>query len=195
MPGKDAHTLAGAGAGLLVEVFSPSQLVGLDQFWYLTGLASGGATGGRLPDVFEPAWCPNHRQFFHGIIPTIAVAHIFAKNYAAACRCTLDWARRGESGFLWPEMYDGGRGVPRAMRMFIAGFLRGIVAGYASHLALDAFTPRSLPLFGSLESPPAPPRPRVKRIAQRKARPRRARREAIYAGRFFSASTVVPVTA
>jgi hypothetical protein len=30
---------------------------------------------------------------------------------------------------------------------FLAGFLNGIAAGYASHLALDALTPHSIPLL------------------------------------------------
>jgi hypothetical protein len=31
---------------------------------------------------------------------------------------------------------------------FLAGFLNGLMAGYTSHLALDALTPRSIPLLG-----------------------------------------------
>jgi len=32
---------------------------------------------------------------------------------------------------------------------FLAGLANGLAAGYVSHLALDAFTPRSLPLLAS----------------------------------------------
>jgi hypothetical protein len=32
---------------------------------------------------------------------------------------------------------------------FLAGLANGLAAGYVSHLALDAFTPRSIPLLAS----------------------------------------------
>jgi hypothetical protein len=38
--------------------------------------------------------------------------------------------------------------VGEAVCRLLAGALPGLVAGYASHLALDLTTPRRLPLFG-----------------------------------------------
>ncbi|WP_194855558.1 metal-dependent hydrolase [Alloalcanivorax venustensis] len=76
---------------------------------------------GRLPDILEPANNPLHRRFFHSMAMGGFVAYGGYKAY--------QW--RPDS---WPE---------RAMR---AALVAGSIA-YISHLALDAFTPRSLPLM------------------------------------------------
>lgn len=83
-----------------------------------------GTISGKLPDILEPATNPHHRQFFHS------------------------WAILGVVGYGMKKAYDWNP-EDRAGK-----FLRAVAlcagAGYISHLALDAFTPRSLPMIGKL---------------------------------------------
>lgn len=83
-----------------------------------------GATLTNLPDVLEPALHPNHRQFFHSVA--------FASLIGIAAYKTYRWAPDNQ--------------LDRAIRFVL---LAGLGA-YAVHLALDATTPKSLPLFGKL---------------------------------------------
>lgn len=82
------------------------------------------ATLTNLPDVLEPARHPGHRQFFHSLA--------FAGLLGAA----------GYKAYKWEPSNPS----DEALRFLL---LVGIGA-YFVHLCLDAGTPRSLPLLGSL---------------------------------------------
>jgi len=77
---------------------------------------AGGAVVATLPDLLEPATNPNHRAFFHSLTAGGAVA------YGAFGRHTEDW--NPEDKFA----------VAAAALSFL------------SHLYLDGFTPKGLPL-------------------------------------------------
>jgi inner membrane protein len=79
---------------------------------------------GTLPDVLEPALHPNHRQFFHSLLFASGVGFVLYKLYQ------------------WEPESEGGKLVRAA----------ALVGGcaYLVHLAMDAFTPKSLPLVGKL---------------------------------------------
>lgn len=87
-------------------------------------LAAGaiGALCTNLPDWLEPATSPNHRKFFHSIV--------FATGVVVAFKKAWYWE---------PET-----GLERCLRVVV---LAGM-AGYLTHLALDATTKRSLPILG-----------------------------------------------
>ena len=89
-------------------------------------VASGGfaALCGSLPDLLEPATHPGHRQFFHSVA--------FAGILAAGLYQTYHWRPDDP--------------VHRLIRGTI------LVAGgaYLVHLAMDATTPKSLPLLGKI---------------------------------------------
>jgi inner membrane protein len=92
-----------------------------ERLWLGILLIGGGLLGAKLPDVFEPAIHSHHRKFFHSLV--------VAGGLAWAIRKVLDWPRE-----------------TREQRLLRAAVL-GVAVGYASHLALDAMTPRSLPLI------------------------------------------------
>jgi len=84
-----------------------------------------GAIAGKLPDILEPSLGnPHHRQFFHSFAFLSATAY--------ACKKAYDW----EPTNAWEA------------------FLRGValIAGgaYISHLVVDSFSSRSLPVIGKL---------------------------------------------
>lgn len=75
-----------------------------------------------LPDIAEPAFHPNHRQFFHSV------------TFGTVVGCGLNRA------WEWQPETDGDKFL-RYLAL-IAG------SGYLCHLVLDASTPKSLPLIG-----------------------------------------------
>jgi inner membrane protein len=81
-----------------------------------------GAGFGTLPDILEPAFHPNHRQFFHSVAFGMLVGLGLYKTYQWAPDSTL-----GE--------------------VFRAVALVGGTA-YLVHLLMDATTTKSLPLMG-----------------------------------------------
>lgn len=83
-----------------------------------------GALCGTLPDLLEPACNPNHRQFFH----SLACAGIVG----AACYRLHQW-----------EPQTSGEEIVRFL-------LLGIGGAFLIHLAMDAFSPKRLPLIGKL---------------------------------------------
>ena len=89
--------------------------------WPLTG-AGLAAIFTSLPDILEPATNPHHRQFFHSLV--------FAGGVAYCWKAIYDWQ---------PETDDGR--FLRKVALIAAG-------AYMCHLALDATTPKSLPILG-----------------------------------------------
>ena len=84
-----------------------------------------GALAGRLPDILEPSiGNPHHRQFFHSFAFLGATACAYKKAY--------DWE---------PE---------NSWEAFLRGLALVIGGAYISHLVVDAFSNRSLPLIGKL---------------------------------------------
>lgn len=87
----------------------------------ILAIVGGGLLGAKLPDVFEPAIHSHHRAFFHSLVMAGGIT----------------WAIR--------KILSMPRETP-GQRLLRAALL-GVAIGYASHLALDAFTPRSLPVI------------------------------------------------
>ncbi len=150
MPNRNAHLAIGAVTGALRSCLAEPRLKGTDQFWNLVGGAIGGAVGGLLPDVLEPATSPHHRQFAHGVLPTLGVAALTRPVRRAVKVRTRRWAREGPLPGTSMQSTSGSAGVPRELRFLLLGAIRGIEAGYVSHLAADALTPKGLPLIGKL---------------------------------------------
>jgi membrane-bound metal-dependent hydrolase YbcI (DUF457 family) len=108
----------------------------------------GGAGGGTLPDILEPASGGQHRRTAHSLLVGGALA--------AAAQTIEVWAEalRRRAAELEQEaasgLFDEARCI--ALRLgawicwFIAGLLNGLVAGYVSHLVLDLGTPAGLPV-------------------------------------------------
>jgi hypothetical protein len=112
------------------------------------GAGVGGALGGVLPDCIDLPIHSHHRSGAHGIVPAIGLGTIAFQQAARA----QDWLRAQADvhaqaravatsvvGEIWHLFCE-------AVLRLLAGAVVGLPTGYASHLALDFFTPRSLPL-------------------------------------------------
>jgi len=117
-----AHRVV-AGTVIGVAIAYKESQTGKSTVWPVAG-GGLGALLGTLPDILEPANHPNHRQFFHGIVFAGALGYTGYKLY--------EW-KPEES---WQE-------IVRMLGLIAIG-------AYLIHLAMDASTPKSIPLIGKL---------------------------------------------
>lgn len=141
-----AGLVAGVG-GVLYFGYREEREVELPE---LLGGAVGGVIGGRLPDQLEPATSSYHRKFAHSAVFTggaVYAAHTYLRELReelSAKAIQLECQARESTDWLERFLYSLGS----FLAQIASGFITGIVAGYASHVVLDSFTPRGCPIFG-----------------------------------------------
>ena len=149
MPNRKFHMIVGAavGAGEAGYYARNEPLPGL--IAETIGGGIGGAFGGRLPDLLEPASRgPNHRSHLHsvaaglcvGAIHYLSVPRIQRSCRARAIQC--EESLRSASGWL-QQAWIWLQGI---FWRLLSGIAAGIGGGYISHLGADGFTPKRLPL-------------------------------------------------
>lgn len=114
---RNTHVVVGAAAGVVAEVMRCKCTGHPVEFWNLVLAAGAAAAFAAVPDLMEPALHPNHRSLFHGLA---------AAGFAGSSISVV--AKHNE----WPEW-------SKALAV-------GALVGYVSHLALDATTPKGLPV-------------------------------------------------
>jgi len=133
MPGRETHTYVGVAAGIGYAAFQAKEQSPANLMVEAAGGALGGWCGGRLPDAFEPGTSSWHRSLAHSGTTGTAIVAMRGKltEWEKFCRPWQELRWKAEELF-W---------------RLAAGFANGLAAGYVSHLALDAGTPRSIPLL------------------------------------------------
>ncbi len=167
MPGKKTHAQVGMTAGIGYAAFQAKEQGSLNLVVEAVGGALGGWCGGQLPDVFEPGIHSWHRSIAHsGATGTAIVTkgRSALNAFQDQCRKEADACRlKRDSLNMLPHPSQPNLFVPapgdrwehlcltiqELLLRFAAGFANGLAAGYVSHLALDAATPRSIPLLVS----------------------------------------------
>lgn len=148
MPRRSTHAIAGIGAGVVTAAIRAKDLPEDCKLAELVGGAVGGWLGGVLPDVIEPATTPNHRNVAHSVAAGGGLTLAKVADAQAKCReQAAFYAERVRTAGLT----DADRSHAQLMMLawhFIAGAAAAFVAGYASHLTLDALTKKSIPLIG-----------------------------------------------
>lgn len=146
MPSHDVHwqvgTVSGGTYALYMSCGQPP--------WHViaetAGGAAGGFVGGVLPDQIDTPDSPWHRAEAHSMAITGTAGWFLSQDlpeWQSQLRAQADRfaAMKRESAlhqfFYWLAEY---------FCRFLAGLIAGVLAGYASHLTLDFFTPMSLPL-------------------------------------------------
>jgi hypothetical protein len=149
MSNREVHQLAGAIVG---AAYAALQARG-ERSDYKTAEIIGGFVAGKfagcLPDKIDPPASPRHRSVGHGVIPC-GVAGIGIHTKMAEWQQSLrtkanEYAtkRAGTEDPLLHLFY----GLIEYLYRFAAGAASGFVAGYGSHLFLDARTRSGLPLI------------------------------------------------
>lgn len=163
MPGYETHKAVGSAVGMMYSAYEAKDQTPLNLIAEVIGGTLGGKAGGVLPDVIEPAISSWHRSTAHSATAAGAVAY-------AARTIVLDWekfwrekgnefhnrATKMVPSPLQPNVSISVPTDPLTQFFFtvaelvchlLAGLANGFAAGYVSHVALDTFTPRSVPMF------------------------------------------------
>lgn len=147
MPNRATHEVVGAASGaaftLLRAGTSPTPQAASE----VLGGTFGGWLGGLLPDVLEPATSPNHRELAHSLVAGGTLTFARLAEWQAKCRAEAKCCEARAFAFALGS--DARRSAEWEILgwRFLAGLLVGLVAGYASHLILDAGTAKGLPLL------------------------------------------------
>lgn len=161
MPSRKTHILVGTASGAAYAARRAKKHLRGNRVARVAGGAVGGALGGALPDFFEPAISSWHRGQGHSVAVATAIVSSgnlltqweeFCLKKAEQCSARPTTLVRDTQWALFVPIPPN----PLSQLLstfgeifweFMAGFLNGLMAGYASHLALDALTPRSIPLL------------------------------------------------
>lgn len=149
MPNKKTHKVAGAlGGGGLALIKSAGQPI-RHQIIETAGGALADYNLGPLPDVLEPPLSPNHRSLAHAAITglTLSTTYVceldswqsFLRTHADR-QAALAMQAQTITSELWHLFLE-------FLCRLLEGAVAGAFGGYGSHLALDAFSSRSLPLI------------------------------------------------
>jgi len=151
MSSRDMHVLFGTIAGAAV-----AGLVAHDQQLHhvvieVMGGALGGWVGAQVPDWVEPAIHSYHRSTFHSVATATASVGAARRHGGAALSFLRTKANEFEARLQTEQdpLRRLGDAIVVALLRLLAGALSGLLSGYLSHLALDATTPRSIPLLTS----------------------------------------------
>ncbi len=149
MNGK-VHRVAGAVAGVGTALVCRGLERKPRRLGEFVGALGGGVTGSVLPDLLEPATSSYHRRLAHGVVPTSGLGYV-ALQWVPQVRNQLDavaddFYSRADSSEDWLKAF-----LLRVIGFLVDianGFVTAIGAGYASHVVLDGFTRRSIPVLG-----------------------------------------------
>lgn len=110
--------VVGAAYGFATQMAPRSSHAVIRFDWSQVAVSSAvGTIAGLIPDLLEPATHPNHRKFFHSITAGLGVICLLCGKHTHT--------------------------LPLELRHVLAA----TTAGYLSHLAADATTPRSTRIF------------------------------------------------
>jgi LexA-binding, inner membrane-associated putative hydrolase len=161
MPGRRTHIVVGTSVGTTVAAYCAREQLPGNRYLEIAGGAAGAFFGSTFADYLEPATSSWHRSAAHSFAAGAAVLSFGAK-LSLACREKAEQCRAIP---MQPLLYPLGvvyvaapvhpiRGLLNVFAelvwRFFAGLVTGFASSYASHLVLDAATPRSIPLLPGL---------------------------------------------
>lgn len=147
MPNRKTHVVVGAiaGAGYAAKVSATPDLP------LAVGAAGAGAFGGAFPDLVDPPNSPLHRNHGHSVLTgallALAAAKLEQSGWDAYCQEQSSWHYSQQLG-VQDDQERIGHALAAILWRTLRGVPRGFVAGYLSHLGMDALTPSGLPLVG-----------------------------------------------
>lgn len=127
MANKNEHDLAGFFSGALAALVTSQAKTPGDAIQDMLAGAVGGWLGSRIPDALEPATHPGHRSLVHGVTAN-GIAAYYGAGPLLRWRINTTDVRAQRSG-----------------ARLTSAFALGAATGHASHLLIDATSPRGLP--------------------------------------------------
>lgn len=150
MPNRNVHWPVGAVTGAGYATYMANGQCSSHIIAEVAGGVLGGIGGGLLPDYIDAPVSPRHRAEAHSVALTGAAGRYLSSQLPA-----WQTSLRAQAGH-YAQMRSLATSpfaqflywlLELACR-FTSGVVAGFLAGYASHLVLDALTPSSLPLLG-----------------------------------------------
>lgn len=148
MPNGVVHQVAGTLTGGGVAYYFARELPPKQQAAEVIGGLLGGWCTSRLPDIFDPPTHPGHRSDGHSLViggGSLVVLTATLAGFHRYIRAKADEFDR-KSIIATDEISKNQESMKAILLHFLLGFSTGAIAGYASHLALDMFTPMSIPV-------------------------------------------------
>lgn len=149
MPNRDVHIPVGGVSGGAYAAYRAWGLSGPQLLVETAAGVIGGFGGGMLPDAIDAPLCPRHRAAAHSVSVTGAFGYLLNQGLPEWQESLRNQGQhyghlRAASTSVVPQI---GYGLLELLCYFLSGALAGLLAGYASHLALDSLTPSSLPIL------------------------------------------------
>ena len=149
MDGK-THRAVAIPAGICISLFQSKGEPLVDRIIEAAGAGCGAPIGAIIPDRLDPLNNgPNHRSWVPSVSLTMAGGHLIRQKLSEAQQYlrAQSTAHAQEAKSATDPLVRIWHILCAWLCLFLAGCLAGFVVGYGSHLMLDAFTPRSLPLI------------------------------------------------
>jgi hypothetical protein len=153
MANRRVHNRGGlaAGTGAALYHLRP-EADPLEALLEVLGGAAGGYVASAIPDVLEPATSPNHRNVAHSVATATALAVKSRKpvsRYREGLRARADQHRATRRQPSTSTLQSIWHFLCECFYRLAAGAVSAVVPGYLSHLALDAMTPKGIPLLAA----------------------------------------------
>jgi hypothetical protein len=144
-----AHQAVAIPAGIAVSLFQTQGQPSFGRILEVAGAGCAASLGARLPDWWDPPNCPDHRSWAHSLSLAAAGTAAAGANLADLQRYLRWQAASHAQAAYWATdpLVRSWHTLCEWFYLFLSGCFVGVLVGYGSHLALDAFTPRSLPLI------------------------------------------------
>jgi hypothetical protein len=149
MSNHRTHVRVGAVAGGAAAAYLARHQPGPLALAETLGGGLAGALGAKIPDILEPAVHSWHRSTAHSVTVgggAVAVAMRSVRSWQRHCRDQVAQHSRQQAESADP-IVGLWHGLMVLVWSFLCGVAPGMAAGYMSHLALDACTPRGLPVI------------------------------------------------
>ncbi len=151
MPNRSTHAVIGGLAGGTIAAARARKEPMPEFMAEAIGGVIGRWAGGVLHDVLEPATSPDHRQLAHSLVAASGLTIARVTEWQASCRSAAAAAAQRATSLPMGCAERSNAELAAILWRLAAGVTVGLVVGYGSHLALDACTPRGLPLIGRME--------------------------------------------
>lgn len=149
MANKETHVAVGLVCGGTLAYCRSEGQPTADRLGAVIGGLLGGWGGARLPDLIDVPLSPNHRSHAHSVAAGLGIAakaKDLLLSWESDLRVRLENIRVQKAG----AVSQGDKlwlGLMEVLLQIGVGILVGLIAGHASHLALDFLTPKCLPLL------------------------------------------------
>ena len=149
MPNRNVHIPVGGVSGGAYAAYHAWGLPAPQLIAETVGGVAGGIGGGVLPDAIDSPTSPNHRAAAHSMSITGGIGYFLNEQLPEWQKSLRNQGQHyaqlsAASPSLLPQICYG---ILEFLCYFLSGALAGLLAGYASHLALDSLTPSSLPIL------------------------------------------------